>query len=290
MQAVAAFGSTLAALGQWQHNGDLFAAAIWTSVDSGAHWSEAPRDAVPRNAYRLTGGGVGFLTTSGDARLKVSADGTFWDDLPYDPILNGVGATGFASRGEVVVLMADRLVESQGSVLTAPVFWVYREGSGWTTVDRDAGNAGGPSSLISLVADASGFYAGGLVYEDVNHPESSRAALWQSMDGTQWRRVLLSEEQGLQAHGIAHGSLGTLVLGGEFGQLPVSMWLVADGDEPSIQEYDTGWAILSLVGFGDRFVAFAQCGLEPASGCTGPQMLIFSGSGDPYQPPSSGQP
>ena len=287
LQSVAAFESTLAAVGQWQQaNGDIFGAGIWTSVDSGAHWSEVPRDAVPRNIYTLDSGGFGFLTSSGDARLVVSTDAVSWDDLPYSPILNGVYATGFASRGDQVVLMADRLDESAGAMLTPPVFWVYRAGSGWTTVDRDA-DEGGPANLRTLVADASGYYAGGLVYTSGDDPQSSRAALWRSADGTSWHRLLLSGDAGLAAFRIAHGSLGTLVLGGELGVLPATMWLVPDGDEPAIQEYRMGWDILSLIGFGDRFVAFAQCGLETESGCDGSQVLMISASEAPYEPPSS---
>ena len=283
MQSVAAYGSTLAALGQWHQSDEVpFAAAIWTSTDAGQHWSEASEAEVPRNIYRLTSGGIGFLASSGNARLLVSTDGTFWDDLPSDPLLNSVYPSGFAASGRTVVIMAERLIDDAGAAVTLPVFWEYMDGSGWLTVDR----GGDRATLRTITADTGGFYAGGMVYSDVNDATSSRAAMWRSADGTSWQLRVLSESLGMEADQLAHGGLGTLAIGGEAGHLPGRTWLVPNGDAPTVQEYKLTWEVVTVAGLRDRFVAFAQCGLEAAAGCTGPQMLIITASDEPYVPSS----
>jgi hypothetical protein len=292
MGAVAAHGAMLTAIGTWHHGreGQPLGLSTWVSSDAGATWIEQPRDEgggrVPTFAAQLlTAADIGFVTVhfTSFPEVLVSPDGTTWDELEGANDIAKAQFRDLAGRGDTLVAVGLEASSTRSTFLT-PDAWTYTEAAGWTALnDRFSGAIVG-----DLVADASGFYAAGMVLPDPETTAGSLATVWASKDGRSWQQRILSEAPEREAGPIAHGSLGRLVMGDAL--VPSSddaattfAWFVPnDAPDAVAQEYPIAWSGRAAVALPDRFLVFGVCPRD-AKDCTGPAMLTFSSSDEPYQ-------
>lgn len=236
LQWVAAYGSTIAALGEWETPGSVpFAAAAFTSVDAGTHWTAVPTEDVPRNITGLERSEFGFVSSPGGATLVTSLDGRHWDQLPTDPSVRSISTTSefAASKTRVVISPELRNRESDGGILgTIPLFLLYSDGAGWSVVNR---GGDGLAYVRTMFGDTGGFVAGGASYKSFEDVGSFVPTVWDSEDGTRWRERRLSKLPGREVDVVARGGLGMLAVGGEPGVVPRAAWLVPN-EGNSVQE------------------------------------------------------
>ncbi len=294
MAAVAANGATLAAIGQWrQGRQGLLTLSTWISTDAGSTWTEQPRGDTggqmrPFAAEFLTAGDMGFVTVhfSSFPTVLTSTDGVTWVKLEDDSSIRKAQFRDIAASGDTLLAVGLDTSNTSGGFLT-PDLWTYTDADGWTTFnDRFS-----ESIVGDLTADASGYYASGIALPNPETTEGSVAAMWESPDGTSWQQRVLSQAPDLEAGALAHGPLGTLVMGDILappadGSGPHALaWFVQNGTavDETAQEYPVEWTSRAAIALSDRFLVFGVCA-QGATGCSGPAILTFSASDTPYQP------
>ncbi len=299
MSVVAAHDGTLAAIGTWHvsRRGIPSVLSTWISTDAGVSWIEQPRDEASAQVQAavgqfLTAGEMGFVTIrfSSYPTLLVSPDGSSWDAMENDTAIAKAQFRDIVGRGDTLLAVGVDTSTTPSSFLT-PDAWIYTDAAGWTTLnDRFSG-----SILGDLVADASGFYASGMVLPNPETSEGSLAAMWESPDGVAWQQRVLSSTPDLETGPIAHGPLGTLVMGDVVGPAKdgsgphAFAWFVrnrAAADEEA-QEYPIAWNARAAIALPDRFLVFGVCG-QDATDCSGPAILTVTASNLPYRPSPSG--
>ena len=295
MDAVAVHAATLIAIGTWhpKREGQPLALSTWTSPDAGTTWTEEPRDAYgdrmpPFARQLLTATDFGFVAVhfTGFPVVMVSADGTTWGELEGTNDIAKAQFRDIVGRDDTLVAVGLDTSTTPSGILT-PDAWTYTDAAGWTTLnDRFSGAIVG-----SLAADASGFYAAGMVLPDSDTTAGAIATIWESEDGTSWQQRILSQSPDRETGPIAHGSLGTLVTGDAVVSAPTTddaapttfAWFVRnDAPDGAAQEYPIAWAGRAAVALPDRFIVFGVCPPQPKD-CTGPAMLTFTASDKQYE-------
>ena len=204
MWSVASGGPGLVAVGFDESGGDRNA-AVWTSVD-GVTWERVqhrPRvfgRAGEQNMYSVTAGGPGLVAvgsddSAGDADAAVwtSVDGITWNRVPHDDdVFGGPQPQGMRS----VVAGGPGLVavgyDGSGPDWDAAV-WTSVDGETWERVPHLPRVFGGPRHQVmySVAVAGPGLVAVGY---DGSTSDVAVAAVWTSVDGITWRRVLHDDE------------------------------------------------------------------------------------------------
>jgi hypothetical protein len=270
-------------------------------------WSLAPDYSAVfgRTSYMesVTAGGPGLVAVG--SFLWTSFDGINWDKVPYDEEAFGWGGTGLSSvtaggPGLVAVgsgiwssidgLTWTRRVESDvghlccviaggpGLVAVGDTVWTSVDGADWTRVPRDesvfggvgdqfmsAVTVGGPG-LVAVGEDSSGD-------PDWDSEWDSDAAVWTSIDGISWTRVLHNEAvfggEGPQTmNSVTAGGPGLVAVGSADGDAAV--WTSPDGTTWTRIPHDESTFgdsfMTSVTTAGPGVVAVGQTGLETRVG------------------------
>ena len=198
MWAVAANGAQLVAVGLDRHGSEADA-AVWTSTD-GLNWSRVPHDEAALGGagfvemFSVTAGGPGWVAGGhhriGDdhnAAAWSSPDGIAWQRVPHDAALFGGPA---ADEDIAVVTQGGPGLVAVGSERADGIFkaavWISPDGFTWSRVPHDDALFGG-AEMRSVTS------AGGSAVIAVGHAaqgEGLDAAVWTSIDGKNWSRML----------------------------------------------------------------------------------------------------
>jgi hypothetical protein len=212
-------------------------AAVWVSAD-GIEWTRVyAGNTEPGHQNMLdiaaTDAGyiaVGFDATlggdppwlpewvDGDGAVWTSADGTMWERTAVgDP---GVGGPGL-QRMEAVTSGGPGLI-TVGSEDGAPAAWTSVDGTAWQRARISRSGIEDRAVMLDIVAGGPGYVAVGyaeFIVGDFDEGVDRRAAVWTSVDGTEWTRVPHDEAVFDEpASGIGDGIAGR----GEFAMYTVA--------------------------------------------------------------------
>ena len=248
MISVTAGGPGLVAVGSSAVGGgietDSSAAAVWTSVD-GIDWSPVPNLAAELGGpggqamASLTVGGPGLVAVGGEglasfrdgegwssrhrAAVWTSVDGLTWSRVPHDEAV--FGSTGDADMrsvtaggpGLVAVGFECESKCGDGGDVDAAV-WTSVDGLTWSRVAHKESVFGGagPQTMTSVTAGGPGLVAVGIDGTD----ETMDAAVWTSVDGLTWSRVLHDDavfggENAQQMRSVTRGGPGLVAVGAD---------------------------------------------------------------------------
>jgi len=209
MNAVAAGGPGLVAIGYDASPGAGSHAAVWVSAD-GLSWQRIPGgDAVFGGAQTVEMAGVvaggpglvavGGLTSVGgyDAAVWTSSDGTVWQRLVHDvEVMGGQGSQVMAdvvAFGErLVAVGADGPADAQHAAI-----WVSADSLVWERVPHrpeiftEPGMTGG---MAAVAVGGPGLVAVGH-FDDGESGHGGHAAVWTSRDGVHWERIIDAGEE-----------------------------------------------------------------------------------------------
>jgi hypothetical protein len=226
MNSVTAGGPGLVAVGSVGNDVDADA-AVWTSVD-GITWSRVPHDEAAFGGVRgqwmssVTVGGPGLVAVGSVGRFKegfeastageweeqdraaavwTSVDGLTWSRVAHDEAV--FGGAGDHEMNSVTVggpgLVAVGTVETEQD--RAAAVWTSVDGLTWTRVAHDEAVFGGVGSqrMNSVTVGGPGLVAvgvgAGLMTVDEGQVDwNATAAVWTSVDGLTWSRVLPQDD------------------------------------------------------------------------------------------------
>ena len=256
------------------------------SSDGGAAWTEILRDLVPNGPVAILGSASGFIMTTqvGNSRLLLSEDGQHWDDLELQDVaaFRNVEVRGVLAHDETIVVFGAITAARSAAELVKPLAWQIAPDGQVSELEIERQSA----MMFDGVGSPSGFAIDGVLLHDPQNFESGSATVWQSRDGAQWNRMVLTESTGSPARTAAMAPPGTIISGTSKGSGDV-IWFVPN-DSSDVQTYPVEWNGIAAIGTADGFVIFGGCG--QGGRCNGPAILILRASNAPYQPPASTAP
>jgi hypothetical protein len=198
--------------------------------------------------HSVTVGGPGLVAVGidsvdddedGRAAVWTSVDGTDWARVPHDEAVFGGGrmsSVTVGGPGLVAVGSDGYFYEPLGNA----VVWTSPDGVTWSRVPHDdAIFGGGWAAMHSVTVGGPGLVAVGTY--SVDDDEDGRAAVWTSVDGTDWSRVPHDEAVfgGGRMNSVTAGGPGLVAVGStdaEGGNAVV--WTSVDGIEWSRIPHD----------------------------------------------------
>jgi|GEM_PF-1096643 len=210
-------------------------AVVWTSPD-GLTWSRVPHDEAVfggdgnRQMFDVAVGGPGLVAVGrdgpavdgeGHAAAWTSADGLTWSRVPHDESV--FGGPGEQRMLSVTVggpgLVAVGFETPVGLLGRDAAVWTSIDGLDWSRVPHDVDVLGGESAqMVSVTAGGPGLVAVGSdglstfanSAEPFDEP-SVAAAVWTSVDGLEWSRVIHDE---VIFGGPSEQSMASVTVGG----------------------------------------------------------------------------
>lgn len=171
---------------------------VWVSPD-GRTWDRLTDDsafsgsAVEVAAAASGPNGIVIVGSRGDSPVGSagaiwhSSDGRQWHQVPANPEI--FGGDGYQWVSDVIAYQ-DRFIAVGGNDGSA-IVWTSQDGLSWQA-NRDLG----PGSIRGVeAADGVLFAVGDLVVGGL-----IRATMWSSVDGTEWQRIPLDDQQAFEIH------------------------------------------------------------------------------------------
>ena len=269
MNGVTVGGPGLVVVGMDGSGGDEDA-AVWTSPD-GVTWSRVRDEAAlaetgDQRMQSVTAGGPGLVAVGWDGSLRekdaavwASPDGVTWSRVPHDEAVFG-GEDRQEMRG--VTAGGPGLVavgwDGPGGDFDAAV-WTSVDGIAWSRVPHDEAALGGErdQSMRGVTAGGPGLVAFGSDFSGGDQD----AAVWTSLDGVTWSRVLHDEAvfggAGFQSiGGVTVGGPGLVAVGraGPGDDVDAAVWAAAREGATTTQQEEacsaTGLAVDTTGGEG----------------------------------------
>jgi hypothetical protein len=280
MEAIAAGGPGLVAVGDGCAKGDKRChAAVWTSVD-GATWTRVPDSAIfdvgPYVASRrgemtdVIKGGPGLIAVGRELLANqrrtviwTSPDGLSWTRVADSPTFERGTIEAITAGGPGYVAVGSEIV---GTLAVAAV-WTSVDGVAWQRTPEGSGfDLGGPghfndgrvhAAMTDVVAGPPGLVAVGSACAPTGG--SCRAAVWTSPDGIAWARVADDPVFDGSMYGVASWAGGLVAVGGDATGKGVRAWTSSDGTTWTAAAHLDGvdGTYTAVVSLGDRLVASA---------------------------------
>jgi hypothetical protein len=258
--------------------GGTWSAAVWTSVD-GIEWDKVPRDEQvfggPGDVVMVdvVAGGPGLVAVGEEDASWIGSTAAIWtsvDGLSWQKLQDSAGVFAGRSRIDAVTAGGPGLV-AVGIVDNKAAAWTSVDGLTWARATVDGSQDIGTTKMHDVTVGGPGLVAVGVDYaaewpltEWGGFPEGAlwRAAVWTSVDGTDWTRVSHDEQvfggypqERLDSVTVIDGTLSMwavqaiddgLVAAG-WSLLERAAWFSPDGLEwVRISEYDEAWGDVGI--------------------------------------------
>jgi hypothetical protein len=274
VRGMSSWASGLAAVGEDLTDGDGDG-AVWLSPD-GASWARVAHDetlfggpgaqtieAAAASKTLLVAVGRDESSGDGSAAIWTTADGIGWSRVPHDETV--FGGPGFQGMETVAVwtggFVATGTDRSSGAADV--VVWLSTDGLTWSRVPhQEALGGAGNQGIVDVIE-----WAGGLIGVGWEDAGDADAAVWISLDGLDWSRVVENEAvfggPGVQVMGSIVEWPGGLLAVGATGS-DAGVWTSANGVTWTLlgaQDALGGGGLQALTGvtvLNDRLVAVGR--------------------------------